>query len=250
MSRILFSSALVPDAGAPVRELVPDVYENAVRIEKTKAISLHEQDISLPDRRAYRSMSRAAVLMAAVCLEAEKDLAGFLDESAFSVGIYCAMENGPVDFSSTRQMLSATPETFAQLYRKYRNPKMYLKQLPNLAAAQTGIFLGILGPMHVYNHSALGSLQALEQAEMDLADGRISAALVCSAFSFENPVILERLKRTCPGETVLCEGAGALLLGQGDPITNWRNLDDGDTHDYYGISHQLIVQILKRRHQQ
>ena len=247
MSKIVSCKALIPDADAPIEKYASSVYDNKIELEKTKALPIVEREVILPDPRTYRSMSRAAILLSIVCLETEKDVKVFLEKSPFSVGVYCAIENGPVNFASAKRMVGASKDSFGQLYKKYHNPKMYLKQLPNLPAAQMGIFMGILGLMNIYNHSTLGSLQALEQAEMDLMDDRIDAALVCSAFSFENPMIMERLKRTCLKDSILCEGAAAMLLVRNGNVTDWKNQNYTDTDEYYGISHQIVIQILNWR---
>jgi hypothetical protein len=241
MSQILWSDYLSPPKENAAIEFTSPLYGDSLRVPMTKAVPLVEREAALPDARVFRSMSRAAVLLSVVGLRAKNLLEQQLKEDAFVVGIYCAVENGPVDFESAKQIYSSgvTQENFAELYKKYRNPKMYLKQLPNLAAAQMGIFLGALGPMHIYNHSRFGSLSALEQAEADLQAGRVKLALVASAFSFENPIVVERAHRAAPGR-VLAEGAGAILLGPSEAETNWENQDYGATDEYFGISQQII----------
>ncbi|MBW1912372.1 MAG: hypothetical protein JRI43_04225 [Deltaproteobacteria bacterium] len=246
MSQIIWSKALIPDENVPIRDYTSKFYGNKIFVEKTKTLPIIEMQAGLPDRRVYRSISRAAVLLSLVCLKIKQEVITFLEKSQFSVGIYCAVENGPVDFESTKSMVNVTKDAFGKMYKLHRNPKMYLRQLPNLAAAQMGIFLGILGPMNVYNSSTYGSLHALEQAEMDLIDNRVKVALICSAFSFENPLIMERIKRTILKGRILCEGAGAILLVSNGSETDWKNPDYLNTKEFFGISHQIILQILKR----
>lgn len=248
MSKILWGDVLVPGAETPAQDFISPLYGDALCVPNTKAVPLVEREAALPDPRVFRSMSRAAILLSVVGLRAKGEIENFLREDPFSVGIYCAVENGPVDFESTKQMFQAgvVKENFGDLYKKYRNPKMYLKQLPNLAAAQLGIFLGVLGPMHVYNHSRSGSIAALEQAEQDLLHKRVKAALVCSAFSFENPLVVERARRESPKGRVLCEGAGALLLAADGKETNWENQDYFAIDEFYGISQQ-IIEIAQRK---
>ena len=246
MSQIIWNEALIPKENAPILDYRSKLYGEKILVKKTKSLPIVEKDAGLPARRVYRSMSRAAILLSLVCLKAKQEVTDFLEESPFSVGIYCAVENGSVDFESTKSMVNATKNTFGKMYKKYRNPKMYLRQLPNLAPAQMGIFLGVLGPMNVYNSSTYGSLHALEQAEMDLLDNRVRAALICSAFSFENPLTMERIKRTTLKDRILSEGAGAMLLVANDIETDWKNLDYHNTKEFFGISHQIIIQILIR----
>lgn len=246
MSRILWSNALVPGPDVMEQSFSNEHYGSLLTIPRTKALSIEERKAPLPDRKAYRSMSRAGVLLALVCLEGREAMQPFLDKSPFDIGVYCAIENGPVDLGSTRVMLRVSREDFAEEYRKQRNPKMFLKQVTNLAPAQMGIFLGIMGSFNVYNSSAYGSLHALEQAEIDLQEERVAAALVCSAFSFEDPLVLERIRRKDLKERILCEGAGACLLTAGGTYSDWNDLDYGGTESYYGISHQIIMQILTK----
>ncbi len=246
MSKIIWSQTMTPAADVEAKEFVPECYEGSFRVANTKAIPVEERKVPLPDRRVFRSMSRAAVLMSSICIESKDELAKYLEADPFKVGVYCAVENGPVDFDSTKKMKETTKETFAKDYSSYRNPKMYLRQLPNLAAAQMGIFLGILGPMNVYNHSSEGGIAALEQAEMDLKDKRVDVALVCSAFSFENPIVVERARRFGPENRTICEGAGALLMVDDGVEINWKNQDYNSMEEFYGISQQIIEIALRR----
>lgn len=246
MSQIVWSEGIIPGENIPVQEFVPEYYDGKIRIEKTKALPIIDRQANLPDRRVYRSLSRVGILLSFVCLKARDKLNVFLRKDPFSVGVYCAVENGPVDFASVKQMVNVPREAFSDSYKKFFNPKMYLRQLPNLAASQVGIFLGVLGPLNVYTNSRYGSLHALEQAEMDLSDNRINAALVCSAFSFEDPLIMERTRRSALKERILCEGAGAMLLVADGIETNWQNMDYENTKEYFGISHQIIVQTMTR----
>ena len=246
MSQIIWSEALIPGENIPVKEFISEYYDGKIRIEKTKALPIIDRQANLPDRRVYRSLSRVGILLSLACLKAREELNVFLRKDPFSIGVYCAVENGPVDFASVKQMVDVPREAFSDSYKRLFNPKMYLRQLPNLAACQMGIFLGLLGPANVYNNSRYGSLHALEQAEMDLSDNRISVALVCSAFSFENPIIMERIRRSVLNERILCEGAGAMLLVADGTEKSWQDINYENTDEYFGISHQVIVQIMRR----
>jgi len=247
MSRVLWSNVLLPPAELPAQPFRSELYGDKILLERTKALPIAERQAELPDRRVYRSLSRCGVLLSLVGLAARDALVPFLEADPFSVGIYCAVENGPVDFASAREMAQGKASDFAPLYKKLINPKMYLRQLPSLAPAQTGIFLGILGPLQVYNDSRQGGLLALSQAEIDLTEGRVAAALVCSAFSFENPLIMERIARRELKGRILCEGAGALLLTADGTEHGWKDIDSTESHAYYAISHQIIMHIQKRR---
>ncbi len=246
MSRILWAKALVPPADEPVKELDYSQYFGAAaKVPGTRAIPTATEDFALPDPRAVRSMSRAAVMLANVCMAAQETLAPFLAKSPFSVGVYCAVENGPLDYPSTMQMLELTREQFAERYKRLRNPKMYLKQLPNLAGAQMGIFLNLMGKMDVYNHSTGAALQALDQAEVDLEQGRVDAALVCTGVSFEDPLLTLRAKKFASGGRILCEGAAGIILvkdeGSNGKQTLWDPSKHSGSESYYGIGHEIIT---------
>lgn len=244
MSRILWSNVLVPAPEQAERHYSSEYYPGSINIPRTKALPIDHTKSPLPDRKAHRAMSRAAVLLSLACLDGKRYLQPILSASPFDVGIYCAIENGPIDLPSASAMLKTSDAEFADAYRKLRNPKSFLKQVPNLAPAQMAIFLGIMGPMNVYNHSAYGSLHAMDQAEIDVLEGRVQAALVCSAFSFEDPLVVERVHRSDSGQRLLCEGAGAMLLAADGSFTDWSELDCESSQSYFGISDQLITHLL------
>lgn len=246
MSKMLWSNALVPGSDVMEQSYLNEHYGSLLVIPKAKTLPIEERSAPLPDRKVYRSMSRAGVLLSLACLEGRSVMQPFLDKSPFDIGIYCAIENGPVDLASAKAMLDVSREDFADEYKRVRNPKLFLKQLPNLAPAQMAIFLGIMGPLNVYNHSSCGCLHAFDQAEIDIQEGQVKAALVCSAFSFEDPIILEKIRRKDLHGRVLCEAAGAVLLTGNGSFTDWSDHDFHATESYYGTSHQLIIQTLSR----
>lgn len=219
MSRIIWSSILVPPADVRATELRDGIYRDT--IENVLPIPLANNEIVVPDPKAFRSMSRASLFLSHICTGAKDALAPFLDKSLFSVGIYCAVENGPIDAPSTAKIVeTGDPARFAELYRKFRNPKMYLKQLPNLVPAQMGISMGIQSPMNVYTHTLSGSLHALEQAEWDLKEEVVQAALVCSSHAFDDFLVVKRSRGDDP--RVLTEGAAAALLTADGRFTEWE----------------------------
>jgi hypothetical protein len=200
-------------------------------------------------------MSRASLFLSSWAEEMKPVLAPFLDQSPFSVGIYCAVENGPIDGPSTSEILKRSSDqfdfVFAEAYRKLRNPKMYLKQLPNLVPAQLGISLGVLGPMNVYTHSVYGSQQALNQAKIDLLNQSVTAALVISAHAFDDFWVVKRSRKQDP--RTLCEGAAGLIFAVDQEKLEKSNknylvdMKKGlnseffyDAQNYFGISDPLI----------
>jgi 3-oxoacyl-(acyl-carrier-protein) synthase len=248
MSHMIWSSAIVPPSEQSPETVEPNFYKDqGIRLENVLPLRSANTDYPIPDPRAYRSMSRVAVLMSQPCLESESLLRPYLEKNSFSVGLYCAIETGPIDYPSTYELGTVSPDDFPEKYRKLRSPKMYLKQLPNLAPAQIGIFLKIQGPMGCYNHSTAGSVQALEQAEEDLYSGLIDAALVCSGLSFEDDLLTMRSQIETPKEKILCEGAAALLLVPNGVRTPWAQNLVSDPKRYFGIADPIVQLALKEK---
>jgi hypothetical protein len=257
--KMLWQKVWIPDLTAAPQNWDDKTYQD--QIPNVRKVAEENGDIAVPDPKAMRSMSRASLFMSGMAEEMKTYLAPFLANSPFSVGIYCAVENGPIDGPSTAEILNRSTEAFdfqfAEAYRKLRNPKMYLKQLPNLAPAQLGISLGIQGPMNVYTHSIYACQQALEQAEADLVNHVVEAALVITAHAFDDFWVVKRTRQQ--DQRTLCEGAAAQILSlnkankraETRPI-NKNELKKGANHEYlfdaenyFGISDPLINLIRK-----
>ncbi|MCP3962616.1 MAG: hypothetical protein GY719_32650 [bacterium] len=241
MSEILWTHRVVPPKGTPVGPRVFDVYDPPLVIPRTCMIPRPTRElVELPDRRSYRSLSRAGVLLQAAGLPAREVLARF--ERA-RVGIYAASETGPQNYRAARELVDAR-EGFAAEFRKRNHPKLYFTQLANLQASQLAICLDVRGPVNVYKHSALATLHAFEQAEFDLATGLIDAALLCAAMSLDDPLACLRLRRAI-GARVLSEGAGALVLGRGEKVRDWAKILDGSEPGAGGdVCHGIAGPIL------
>ncbi len=245
MSEILWSHRVVPPADAPVEDRSFDLYEPTLVIPRTRAIPASNRKlVVLPDRRSYRSLSRAGVLFCAAGLPARAVLAPFLERDRQRVGIYAAAATGPQNYRAAKQ-LSGVREGFAEQFRRLNHPKLYFTQLANLPAAQLAIFLDVRGPVNVYKHSTHATLHALEQAELDLASGLIDAALHCAAMSLEDPLLClqERRSAGTPHPPVLSEGAGALVLGPGGEARNWSTIIDEPKHG--GVSYGIADPVLR-----
>lgn len=239
MSKVIWKKILIPLENDPVEDLNDEIFQ--MSIERVKKIQTASNAFAIPDPKALRSMSRASVFLSHLVMDAKSCMESILTESPFAVGIYCAVENGPIDAPSTQKIVSGPKEQFAELYRKLRGPKMYLKQLPNLVPAQLGISLGIQGVMNVYTHSKLGSLQALQQAEEDLGNDRVKLALVCSSHAFDDFLVVKRTRQL--DSRVIVEGAGALLLQKNEVKTKWNEMNHKNSDEFYGISDQIIRAI-------
>ncbi len=240
MSRIAWTHALVaPDDRTGPTDF--PLYEGRLRLERTAAFDVaDEQLVVLPDARAYRALSRAGLLLVAAGLESRAALAPFLEVDPFSVGLYCALENGPNDYASAKGMLTTAPEDFASTYKALRSAKQYFKQLANVPAAQLAIFLGTMGPLQVYNHSTEAGMQVLDQAEWDLDTGVVQAALVLSAFSLEDPLIAARTRRQVPADSVLCEAAAALLLVRDGVYSDWHARRTPPNGRAFGVAQDIV----------
>jgi len=245
MTEIIWHKLLLPGPEVPKTVLRDECYKEIV--ENVQMHPWANNEITIPEPKAFRSMSRASLFLTHVCYEARNILAPYLEKSPFAVGIYCAVENGPIDAASTLKILSPDGSAklgFAEAYRKFRNPKMYLKQLPNLAPAQMGIFMGLQGPMNVYTHSTHAGYQALDQAEWDLETGVVDAALVCTAHAFDDFLVVRRTRQA--DNRCLVEGAGALVMIRSDKegSANWSEKVREDKESFYGIS-SPIINLLK-----
>lgn len=239
MSKVVWKKTMVPTASAPVTEFASSFYDNKVLASKVRALDFDERTAELPDRRAFRQMNRAAMMLSVLGMKAKEAIQANLDKDPFRIGVYFAVENGPVDYESAYNMRNYTSESFANDYKKNRSPTMYLKQLPNLAGGHFCIFLGIFGPYSVYNDSQFGSLHALEQAELDLETGLVDQAIVGGAFSFESPLAVGR-NATYAKDRVLCEGAGLAILEKNNEVTDWSSRNYDNSESFFGIADPII----------
>ncbi len=255
MIKTLWQKIWIPDLSA-----APQVWNDKTfgdEIPNVRRVGAENNDIEVPDPKAMRSMSRASLFMSGMAEEMKPYLAPYLERSPFTVGIYCAVENGPIDGPSTAEILNRSTEAFdfqfAEAYRKLRNPKMYLKQLPNLAPAQLGISLGIQGPMNVYTHSVYACQQAMDQAEADLISGTVEAALILTAHAFDDFWVVKRTRHQ--DSRTLCEGAAVQILTRAQNFSEETALNQMkksaireylfDAENYFGISDPLINFIRK-----
>ncbi len=251
----LWEKILIPDLSQPEQCWEDTPFQDV--IPNVKRVPIENSDFVVPDPKAFRSMSRASLFLSSYVEEMKPILQPYLEKNPFSVGIYCAVENGPIDGPSTAEILNRSSDAydfqFSEAYRKLRNPKMYLKQLPNLVPAQLGISMGIQGPMNVYTHSLYASEQAILQAKQDLLSQFVEVAIVMAAHAFDDFWVVKRSRKQ--DHRTLCEGAALQILTLSSEKSdifehsdmknclNNENLYDKD--NYFGIADGLINLIRK-----
>jgi hypothetical protein len=242
VSRITWKQALRPPNATPQR-LSYELYDNCdFSIPQTCLLPLtDEQIVELPEPRSFRSLNRAGLMLSAVGLQSRDAIAPYLAEDPFSVGLYCAMQDGPDDYKTAKQMANTPPEDFAKNYKLFRSSKQFLREVGSVQASFLSIFLGTMGPLYGFTHSRWGVLHALEQAECDLRNGVVRAALVGSAFSLEDPLLSMGIRRSIPSESVLCEAAAAVVLTANEEYTDWRSEMPASGTCYYGTAHDLVL---------
>jgi hypothetical protein len=197
MSRVLFHRALTPPVGDPVVTLYPRQFEGRVTVPNICAFAKSDEELFyFNDRSIYRSISRSALLLSACSAGLEVELKRFTPKNPFSVGIYYAGEWGSIDYANVMKMSVASDDQFASSYKRYIPPKQPLRYSVALVPAQLGIYLETMGPINTYIHSTLGCLQAVDQAELDLDTGAVSAALVCAAMSLDDVLLCTRTRQT------------------------------------------------------
>jgi hypothetical protein len=242
VSELVWARALQPPIEQEPVPRVYDIYDCDFRVARTLSIPLRdEQLVDLPEPRTFQVLSRAGLMLTAVGLPSRDQLAPFLHEDPFSVGLYCAVQNGPDDYRAAKQMAYTPPEDFARMYRSLRSSKQFFRQIANIPPSIVSIFLGIMGPQYIFSHSRWACLHALEQAEFDLQHGLVRSALVAGAFSLEDPLLSMRVRRSIADHLVLCEGAAAVVLTASNRETNWRDLNLEDGEYFYGTAHDLIL---------
>lgn len=246
MSSIIFKRALVPQASSPQVKCFAE-YEPPLVLENVLEFSEEEyKGLTNPDPKAARSMSKAALLMTDVGMSTQSIIAQTLEQNPFKVAMYAVIDNGPDDYKSVFSTADLEDAAYPQTYKKSRSPKQYLKQLPNIAPAQLGIFLGVMGATNVFVNTKHGILHALEQAEVDLASGVADSAMVISAMSLEDALLDRRYQLSHP-QVPLSEGAAVLILKKDGTMTNWREkIEKIKNQTSYGIATNLINLIQEK----
>jgi len=241
MSDILWKAALHPPADGPVECRVYELWGCDTKIPRVACFHQDlEELVRLPEPRHYQVLNRSGLLMIAAAMQGSAELQPYLLDDPYSVGIYCATQKGPKGEESARKMAWVTDDRFASAYKAARTSKTFFKEITNIPPSQLGIAMGIMGPQKVFSHSRWACLHALEQAEMDLQNGIVQAALVCSGFSLEEYLLALRIRRDLAPECLLSEGAAALVLTRGNTMTDWQEELPDSTDVFFGTANDLV----------
>lgn len=187
MSKILWRHARVPQEAEPAGTRAYSVYRE-ICIERAAFFNEDDVDlVKLPEERTYQVLGRAGLLLASVGLRSLEVLAPFLQTDPSKVGIYGVIERTP-DHDAYAHAAHVSLEQFATVWKAVRSAKRFLREVPNMPVATVGILLGVMGPHFVFSHSRYAAMHALRQAETEVESGVVQAALVCGAFSLEDPL--------------------------------------------------------------
>lgn len=236
----LWANSLQPTEGTPAEWFAPPEWPG-VQGPRVRRIDLADALLrEFPSRKMSRTLTRTGSLLFAAARPLAPRLAGY---SGREVGIYCAMEPHPGDTERAFRLgaLPARDPKFPKRYLKGRKPKGFLREFANLMPAQLAMHFGIQGPVYLYTHSLHGARHALDQARSDCRAGRVRAALVCTAFSFEDPLVVLRTHSDFPDAT-LAEGAACLLLTAESGPDCLETTGPAEA-DYFGIADPLIRAI-------
>src|SRR4051812_13655358 len=125
---MIWSNFVAPTGDNLERKDIPvPCFEPAPIVSGVQCFKQENKDFALPDRRAARSMARNACLLTHASIGAAQHIKEYLTDDPFSVGLYCAVENGSLEYDIVKQVISAPFENFGDEYKRLRNPKMYLK---------------------------------------------------------------------------------------------------------------------------
>lgn len=212
MARIIWNNLLLPNFKYPPSYFSSDIVPHFPQDIQVQRLEIDHTNVDLPSIISRRSLSRTGILLNLVTLSAASFVEKFLTQDRFSVGIYGAIEPGPTDFTVAKCLAMTSESDFTKTFKTEMSPKTYFFSMPNMPIAQIAIYLKSQGRASAYTHSRLAATMALEQAKWDLKVGTVKAALVCGAFSLENPFVVLRENNLLSEQEILCEGAAAVLM--------------------------------------
>lgn len=192
---------------------------------------------SFPERRLIRSMGRYSLLLS-YCLNAIKDSFELGRFALDRIGVYLALDSGPVFDSALKELASVNSSDLAVEFKKLVPPKQHLKTNFGIGAAIIPILLKSQGPINTFYNLRTGVKEAFDFAEFDIQRGAIDLAVVASAFSGEDRLGCLRTSKKL-GIATLKEGAGIVLMGASqNPINIWDELDVSSWE--FGIASPLL----------
>lgn len=252
MSQLIFSASVRPaeEAGfRPTNNLRFRHFSDLVEVPVAHVFPGQERDlVALPDPRSYRTLSRAGLILFRCIYANIQAIRNHLSLPGERIGLYCALDTGPLDYESIQRAESLPAERVNEFLLAGTPPKQSFKNGQNFVGAQLAIDLGIRGPFNTYSHGRFGCLHALMQAEGHLNAGVIDLALVFSAFSLEDPLQTAKTLMDAPAGCVLSEGAGLVILKSDSNFLKWElefnRMSTPATGPYFGISHPLMNYIL------
>lgn len=230
----VYSKAIFPPIDAPS---VMDIFGEKLLVDVFAEEALLS-NLDTATQRNKKSMSRAALLLSTMAPELKKNIAREL-LAPETVGVYCANEQGPLHFEMLMHSLDKSTEDLPKLFKENWSPKQHLKSGASMVGANLSILLGTMGPLLTYTDRKNAAYQALDQANLDLADGRVTAAIVCTVNSLEDPLLTKQMTTELGAGTILSEAIAAVILRR--PWKKTFILPKGER--FFGIAHPLVSWI-------
>lgn len=143
-------------------------------------------DLPMEVARAQRFSSRSAQLLLLQSEWMAATIASRPGISPFRIGLYLALENGPVLPEGSKHIDFS--DCFAEKFRQMVPPKQFLKYLVPVAPTALAARVGVRGPVVIYNSRAHGCRHALARARLDLASGAVELAFVATCLAKDEPV--------------------------------------------------------------
>lgn len=144
------------------------------------------------DPRLKRSLSRASLLLIDCIEKIISKNPDLKDIDPTRVGIFAALDAGPLPQAAVHACVDASIDSYHEKLRQQWPPKQTLKFSSAVAAGALSIYSGWRGTCYVFNCDQHAIHHALQQALLEIEQGTIDYACVCSAFSFEDPLLILR----------------------------------------------------------
>ena len=190
------------------------------------------------DKRKIRSTSRAALILNRVMFNLGQEIESFTSNDPYRVGLYLALEPGPISHSVVRDLARQSEESFSQNFIHLYPPKQHFKTLICMGAAAVSIANNIRGPVNSYHDFYTGAKDAFCQANMDLECNRIDLAIVGSVMSLEDELLTSKVLALRPKNMILSEGCAIVLLTKPELIEECTKKKDQKY--FYGIADPLM----------